>query len=115
MKRIVVIEKSLSAIREDLLAFKAQVPDDARLVLEQGKFVLVQSNPRIHKLADLVKQKYPVMQRSYDELRPYMNNDQKSRADLAFTLDAFADNLAATGKDYLTGGVMRFVPRMIAD
>jgi hypothetical protein len=108
-----LIEK-LSAIREDLLAFNALVTD-AKIGVEQGKFVPVQSNPHVHKLAELVKQKFPVMWSNYDELRPYMNSDQKSRADLAFTLDGFADNLAVTGKDYLTGAVTRFVPRMLAD
>jgi hypothetical protein len=110
-----LIEK-LTAIRKDLMAFQALVPEDAKLVVEQGMALPFQNNPRIQQLADLVKQKYPAMQRTYDdELGPYMNNDQKSRATWAFVLNGFADNLAATGQDHLTGGVMRFVPPMLAD
>jgi uncharacterized membrane protein (UPF0182 family) len=108
-----LVEK-LSAIREDLLAFQALVTD-GKIGVEQGNVVLVQSNPHVHKLADLVRQKYPVMQRSYDDLRPYMNNDQKSRAELAFSLNGTADFYFQTGKDHLTGAVIRFVPRMLAD
>ena len=109
-----LLEK-LSAIREDLLAFKAQVPDDARFVVEHGKYLPFQKNPHIHKLADLARQKGPTMVRSYDELCPYMTADQWSRACLALGFDGAAEIYLRTGKDHLTGVVTRLIPLVIAD
>jgi len=101
---IELVEKSLSAIREEL-ALIAQVTD-------------------VKKLADLVKQKVPMddletkmptMWRNYEELWPYMTTDQKSRAAWIFTIGVSADFYLEKGKDNLTGVVTRLVPRMIAD
>ena len=55
-----LLEK-LSAMREDLLAWNAQAQaGDAK------------------KLAELVKQKAPIMRPAYEELTPYMTVDQRS-------------------------------------
>lgn len=108
---IELIEKSLTAIREDLLAFKAQGTEDLK------------------KLADLAIQKVPMadlgtnvpMWRNYQELWPYMTTDQKSRAAWIFCFPAAADVYLRRGpsfqpgKDALTGAVTRLLPRMLAD
>ena len=109
-----LLEK-VSAIREDLLAFKALVPDDAKFVVEHGKYLPFQNNPHIQKLADLARQKGPTMVRSYEELYPYMTADQWSRAGLALGFDGAAEIYLRTGKDNLTVIVTKFVPRMLAD
>lgn len=113
---IELLEKA-SAIREDLLAFKALVPDDAKIIMdEQGKSVPFQNNPHIHKLADLVTQKAPVMQRNYEELRPYMTADQHSRAVLAWAWESTAEIYLRTGKDQLTNVVAsKMFSLMLAD
>jgi len=93
-----LLEK-LSAIREDLLAFQAQVTD-------------------VKKLADLVEQK-PHMTRwlNYREhLWPYMNDHQKSRSlDVYDILYAAAEVTQQGGKDHLTDAVTRRVPQLLAD
>jgi len=99
-----LIEKSLSAIREYLLAFKAQGTEDLK------------------KLADLAMQTDPeVMWRNYEELFPYMTTDQKSRAVWSFAFNCAADVYLRRGpsfqpgKDALTNAVTRLLPRMLAD
>ena len=108
---IELIEKSLTAIREDLLAFKAQGTEDLK------------------KLADLAIQKVPMadlgtnvpMWRNYQELWPYMTTDQKSRAAWIFCFPAAAHVYLRRGpsfqpgKDALTSAVTRLLPRMLAD
>jgi hypothetical protein len=94
---IELLNESLSSIREDLLAFQAQVTD-------------------VEKLADLVKQKAPTMWRNYMELRPYMTIKQRSGfLNSLGAIDAAADFYLLTGKDSLTGAAAREVPRTLAD
>jgi len=88
----------LSAIREDLLALKAQA-----------------AATDVKNLAALVKQKVPMMERNYAELAPYMTVAQRSRASWWLALDVGADTYLRTGKDNLTGAVTGLVPLMIAD
>jgi len=110
-----LIEK-LSAIREYLLAFKALVPDDAKVVYEQGKMVPFENNPHIQKLADLAKQKDPMtMWANYQALSPYMTVEQGSRATWVIAFAGAAETYLRTGKDFLTGVVTNLVPLMLAD
>jgi hypothetical protein len=118
-----LLEK-VSAIREDLLALRALVPPDAKIVYdEQGMMVPFQNNPHIQNLADLGKQKVPLesglenvpMWRNYQDLAPYMTADQKDRVPLLFALGSAADTYLRTGKDNLTGHVVRFIPLLLAD
>ncbi|HEV3392665.1 MAG TPA: hypothetical protein VG103_04070 [Chthoniobacterales bacterium] len=104
-----LIEK-VSAIREDLLAFKVQGTEDLK------------------KLADLALQKVPIADleattiwRNYQELWPYMTQIQRSRATWIFCFPAAADVYLRRGpsfqpgKDALTSAVTTLLPLMIAD
>ncbi len=109
MRALVVIEKSLSAIREDLLALSAQVTD-------------------AKTLAEFLQKVRTTMRRDYEELWPYMTEDQKSRSFWLGGLETNAENYLAVlksgredadllrlVKDPLISMVTRNVPLMIAD
>lgn len=103
-----LIEKA-SAIREDLLALSAQATD-------------------AKTLAAFLQKARATMRRDYEELWPYMTQDQKSRVKLG-GLETNAENYLTVFqygqaedadslrlcKDLLTGTVTKNVPQMIAD
>ena len=90
-----LIEK-VSAMREDLISL-TQVTD-------------------VKKLADLVKQKTPVIWPNYLKLIPYMTVEQQSRANCGWvSLEGLTNVYLERGEDHLTDAVTRFVPQMIAD
>jgi hypothetical protein len=93
---IELIEKSLSATREYLTLLTRQVTD-------------------VKKLADLVIQKAPTMERIYVEFSPYMTAELKSKFVWILGLDGAAEIYLRTGKDHLTGVVTRLIPLVIAD
>ena len=95
MPTLALIEKSLSAIREDL--------------------VLIASVTDLKELADLLQQKVPIMKRNYAELTPYMTVDQRSRSTWLFTIEGVVEFYFQTGKNHVTDAVTRVIPRLIAD